>query len=205
MRGEEERASAGEALTVAGQAGCVSVTSRTPQPVVKALHPPCPYCHGPVEPRQIKAACDGCMAWHHRECWEEHGACAACAFPDPPLCAPEMDLSSGDLDPVRDELRLGTPGAAQGLCLDLRSGDERAARRLYEALLREARERGWIESAQRQNARVLDLLASGEPREAQALCLKIAGEDEDRARRLYESLLDRANQRGLIPPRKPGK
>lgn len=39
----------------------------------------CPYCHADVAPDQPKAACDSCMAWHHAECWEEYGACAACA------------------------------------------------------------------------------------------------------------------------------
>jgi hypothetical protein len=31
-----------------------------------------------VRPEHDKAACDGCMAWQHAECWRAHGACAAC-------------------------------------------------------------------------------------------------------------------------------
>ena len=38
----------------------------------------CPYCHDPVAPSQVKLSCDGCMAWHHEECWHGHGACSAC-------------------------------------------------------------------------------------------------------------------------------
>ena len=97
---------------------------------VEAKHPPCPYCHGPVEPSQIKAACDACMAWHHKECWEEHGACSTCAFAEPPLVAPGLDLSAEGLQGVRDALRLGNARAAQRLCLDLGGDDERKARRL---------------------------------------------------------------------------
>lgn len=43
------------------------------------LTEPCPYCREGVSPDQPKAACDTCMAWHHAECWNEYGACAACA------------------------------------------------------------------------------------------------------------------------------
>ncbi len=36
----------------------------------------CPYCHdGLSEPG---AVCSDCLAHHHPECREEHGACAAC-------------------------------------------------------------------------------------------------------------------------------
>lgn len=38
----------------------------------------CPFCHDAVRPEHDKAACDGCMAWQHAECWRAHGACAAC-------------------------------------------------------------------------------------------------------------------------------
>lgn len=41
-------------------------------------HPRCPYCHEGVAPDQGKQACDACMAWHHSECWAEHGGCSAC-------------------------------------------------------------------------------------------------------------------------------
>ena len=45
-------------------------------------HPRCPYCHQAVQPHEAKAACDGCMAWHHQECWEELSHCAACQASD---------------------------------------------------------------------------------------------------------------------------
>lgn len=38
----------------------------------------CPYCHDPVTPADAKRSCEACMAWHHRACWVEHGACSAC-------------------------------------------------------------------------------------------------------------------------------
>ncbi|HBP20397.1 MAG TPA: hypothetical protein DEA08_21720 [Planctomycetes bacterium] len=164
---------------------------------IKAKHPPCPYCHGPVEPRAIKAACDGCMAWHHKECWDEHGTCAACAFPEPPLVAPAFEIPSQEAREIREALRLGNPLEAQELCLELHE-DERQARRLYEALLDEARQMGQIESAKAQNERIVTLLAEGEITAAQDQCLEAAGGDEVRAIELYEYLLSRADELGLI-------
>jgi len=41
-------------------------------------HPRCPFCRESVAPADAKAACDQCMAWHHAECWGEHGRCSAC-------------------------------------------------------------------------------------------------------------------------------
>jgi RING finger family protein len=38
----------------------------------------CPFCHDAVSPDQDKTACDACMAWHHKECWSNHGGCSAC-------------------------------------------------------------------------------------------------------------------------------
>ncbi|MDC3378660.1 hypothetical protein OAX78_00065 [Planctomycetota bacterium] len=38
----------------------------------------CPFCHEEVGPADDKLACDGCMAWHHFECWNTHGSCSAC-------------------------------------------------------------------------------------------------------------------------------
>lgn len=164
---------------------------------IKAKHPPCPYCHGPVEPRAIKAACDGCMAWHHKECWDEHGACAACAFPEPPLVAPAFEVPGEHVSEIREALELGNPREAQQLCLELHD-DERQARRLYEALLDEARQAGQITSAKAQNERIVGLLGEGEVGAAQDLCLEAAGGDEERAIELYEYLLSRAEELGLI-------
>lgn len=41
-------------------------------------HARCPYCHAAVVPGDEKVACEGCMAWHHAECWTSQGACSAC-------------------------------------------------------------------------------------------------------------------------------
>lgn len=38
----------------------------------------CPFCHDAVRPEQDKTACDACMAWHHKDCWADHGGCSAC-------------------------------------------------------------------------------------------------------------------------------
>lgn len=45
---------------------------------VKLKHPRCAYCHDMVTPDCEKLACDGCMAWQHKECHGEHGACVSC-------------------------------------------------------------------------------------------------------------------------------
>jgi hypothetical protein len=45
---------------------------------IEVEHPRCPYCKDAVQPEQEKSSCHGCMAWHHAECWDEHGACSAC-------------------------------------------------------------------------------------------------------------------------------
>ena len=46
---------------------------------VEVERPRCPYCHDPIEASARKTGCETCMAWHHRECWEEHAGCSACA------------------------------------------------------------------------------------------------------------------------------
>ena len=44
----------------------------------------CPFCHDGVHATAAKIACDGCMAWHHRECWGAYGArCGACGAAQP--------------------------------------------------------------------------------------------------------------------------
>ena len=43
----------------------------------------CPYCHESVRPETSKLACDSCMAWHHQECWQEHGKCSVCEWSQP--------------------------------------------------------------------------------------------------------------------------
>lgn len=46
--------------------------------IVNNSAPRCPYCHEAVTINSSKTACESCMAWHHKECWTEHGACSAC-------------------------------------------------------------------------------------------------------------------------------
>ncbi|MEZ6188607.1 MAG: hypothetical protein R3F62_26840 [Planctomycetota bacterium] len=53
--------------------------------------PRCPYCRDDVQPSQAKVACDGCMAWHHAECWSAHGACSGCGFATPSGPRPQPD------------------------------------------------------------------------------------------------------------------
>lgn len=50
------------------------------RPGLGVEHPRCPFCHAPVLPgrEDAKQSCGECMAWHHAECWETHGGCAAC-------------------------------------------------------------------------------------------------------------------------------
>ncbi len=48
------------------------------QPRVEVERPRCPFCHEGVNPEMAKAACDACMAWHHKGCWGEGGGCSAC-------------------------------------------------------------------------------------------------------------------------------
>lgn len=38
----------------------------------------CPYCHDTLELEAEKQGCPQCMAWHHADCWREHGQCASC-------------------------------------------------------------------------------------------------------------------------------
>ncbi|MDF1665997.1 MAG: hypothetical protein P1V97_29845, partial [Planctomycetota bacterium] len=50
------------------------------QGMVNSTAPRCPYCHDSVTVHSTKQACEACMAWHHKECWQEHGGCSACGF-----------------------------------------------------------------------------------------------------------------------------
>jgi hypothetical protein len=165
---------------------------------LSGLRPTCPYCRGPVGVEARKAACDACLAWHHRECWREHGACTACGSERPPLTTPNAaGLLEEEVLAVAEELRVGNPEAAQDLCRELR-GDEDSARELYLEALGRARSEGWIETARQLNARVIELLAGGEVENAQTLCLSVAEGDEERARELYEYLLREAREGGAL-------
>src|SRR5579871_4463817 len=39
----------------------------------------CPFCHADIAIESEEwVACAACLARHHRECWEEAGACSSC-------------------------------------------------------------------------------------------------------------------------------
>jgi hypothetical protein len=38
----------------------------------------CPYCHDSLANEAHRVGCGSCLAWHHRECLTELGACASC-------------------------------------------------------------------------------------------------------------------------------
>lgn len=66
---------------------------------IKVDKPRCPFCHEAVDAEEDKRACDACMAWHHAECWTEHGRCATCGLvaylglAEAPSPEPSSDLS----------------------------------------------------------------------------------------------------------------
>jgi hypothetical protein len=66
-------------------------------------HPRCPFCHDEVLATDPKRACEACMGWHHRECWDECGdrcgACGASAEAPPPSTADlRAHLDQGELE-----------------------------------------------------------------------------------------------------------
>ncbi|MCA8925464.1 MAG: hypothetical protein KDD82_26890 [Planctomycetes bacterium] len=85
------------------------------QRLVSVDRPRCPYCHEDLEQGQVKAGCSECMAWHHAECWQEHGACSACGA--------TVEGSPRDAEPV-------DPVLGKVVTL-LQAGDELAAVRHY--------------------------------------------------------------------------
>lgn len=62
--------------------------------VVSARNPSarCPYCHEDVKPRDEKQACNGCMAWHHKECWQDYGRCVICGLQEEKPVSARQDL-----------------------------------------------------------------------------------------------------------------
>jgi hypothetical protein len=44
--------------------------------------PHCLYCDELVQAHERKTACDRCLSWHHQECWDALGHCAACKATD---------------------------------------------------------------------------------------------------------------------------
>ncbi|MGD9726293.1 MAG: RING finger protein [Nitrospira sp.] len=39
----------------------------------------CPYCHDSIRSGEDNTPCHVCFAWHHEECWKEHGGCSPCS------------------------------------------------------------------------------------------------------------------------------
>lgn len=46
------------------------------RPAQRAVRMRCSYCHDDVD-REDRRFCGECLAPHHGECWDEHGACSA--------------------------------------------------------------------------------------------------------------------------------
>ena len=69
---------------------------------LKINRPRCPYCHDDIKPGGDNQACHECLAWHHSECWTQHGACVGCGnrwVKDPvsgSLSAPPLDMELED-------------------------------------------------------------------------------------------------------------
>jgi len=38
----------------------------------------CPFCHDDIAANPDRTACPHCTAWHHSDCWSDHGGCSAC-------------------------------------------------------------------------------------------------------------------------------
>lgn len=58
------------------------IPERAPEPLPEILLLPrsplrCPFCHDHCHPAGA-VVCQVCVGRHHAECWDEHGACAAC-------------------------------------------------------------------------------------------------------------------------------
>lgn len=55
----------------------------------------CPFCHEGCTPEDDAVACRGCLARHHRACWDEGGRCAACGQVERlgPAAPPTLDLA----------------------------------------------------------------------------------------------------------------
>lgn len=80
------------------------------QTITNKSAPRCPYCHETVGASATKTGCEECMAWHHKECWTEHGGCSACGFQsrERPHVTVPVPMSTR-------ELRAGAPTVASTL------------------------------------------------------------------------------------------
>ncbi|MDF1664378.1 MAG: hypothetical protein P1V97_21615 [Planctomycetota bacterium] len=45
---------------------------------IKINKPCCPFCHDEFQVEQEKTGCSLCLAWFHKECWDEYGGCTSC-------------------------------------------------------------------------------------------------------------------------------
>ena len=98
---------------------CGATMSQSPfgsecMPSVDIDHPRCPYCHAAVKPGDgAKQSCGDCMAWHHSECWQDHGGCSACNQTQP-ATAPS-DRTGKVLDAPADAVKSGSRALGVGL------------------------------------------------------------------------------------------
>lgn len=88
---------------------------------IQINRPRCPYCHDDIRPDEEKSGCDQCMAWFHRECWNEHGGCTNCLTQNPPGPPSSAPVPVGRLteSPM-------TPSIHNALGYSLLTGDHRS-------------------------------------------------------------------------------
>jgi hypothetical protein len=53
----------------------------------------CPYCHSGCSPDDENIVCNDCLARHHRECWEESGACVTCSSTNAMTVTPAIETA----------------------------------------------------------------------------------------------------------------
>ncbi|MBX3466692.1 MAG: hypothetical protein KF878_07330 [Planctomycetes bacterium] len=52
----------------------------------------CPFCHAPCAAEDDNVVCNGCLARHHRACWDEGAGCATCPVARPARTASAQDI-----------------------------------------------------------------------------------------------------------------
>lgn len=68
----------------------------------------CPYCHDGCSAEQDNVVCRGCLARHHRACWEEGSRCASCAAAEP-MVPGKVEPATPEERPLYDEVKWTAP------------------------------------------------------------------------------------------------
>ena len=79
----------------------MGIQEQTPEPVrdverddVVVAANRCPYCHSDVDAEADDGvACKGCLARHHKSCWDEAGVCSACGGTQALVAQPQAAAS----------------------------------------------------------------------------------------------------------------